>query len=190
MQQQPLTVPTSTQLIPTAHPELISVVDVFHRQKLILSRVVENEMEFGWFRCSPFLVDLLDPKESIKTTMGYPRGEEACENLSEELRLSWIVIDTKGKRVINVSSGKAVTVRRHWLSGEVQVRFATVVGGRERGSGTGVAPCSFMVTFGREMQVRESSLQMEDIDEMQLNGRHGLGILQSCHISFVDVELR
>ncbi|KAJ1399684.1 F-box protein [Sesbania bispinosa] len=62
--------------------ELIFAIDVFQRQKLILSRVVETEMKFGWFRCSPFQVDLLDPENSVKTTMKYPRGEEACENLS------------------------------------------------------------------------------------------------------------
>ncbi|KAJ1397686.1 F-box protein [Sesbania bispinosa] len=52
--------------------------------------------------------------------MEYLRGEEACENLGEELRLSWIVIDSKGKRVVNASSGKAATVWRHWLSGPVK----------------------------------------------------------------------
>ncbi|KAJ1401560.1 F-box protein [Sesbania bispinosa] len=94
--------------------------------------MIETEMEFSWFRCSPFRVDLLDPKDSVKTKMEYPRGEEGCENLSKELRLSWIVIDPKGKRAVNVSSGKAVTVQQHWLSGEVQVRFATERGGQRR----------------------------------------------------------
>ncbi|KAJ1395850.1 hypothetical protein SESBI_33019 [Sesbania bispinosa] len=32
---------------------------------------------------------------------------------------------------MNVSSEKVATVQRHWLSGEVQVRFATVVGGED-----------------------------------------------------------
>ncbi|KAJ1379147.1 hypothetical protein SESBI_47117 [Sesbania bispinosa] len=67
---------------------LIFVVDVFHRQKLIMSRVVETETESCWFWCSPFRVDLLYPNDLVKTVMEYPRGKEACENLSEELRLS------------------------------------------------------------------------------------------------------
>ncbi|KAJ1405101.1 hypothetical protein SESBI_26043 [Sesbania bispinosa] len=119
-------------------PELIPAVDVFHQHKLILSKVVETETESGWSQCSLFRVDLLDPKDSIKMVMEYPRGEEACENLGGELRLSWIVIDPRGKRAVNASSGKAATVRWHWLSGEVQVRFATVVGRRRDGSATEV----------------------------------------------------
>ncbi|KAJ1385827.1 F-box protein [Sesbania bispinosa] len=100
---------------------------------------------------SLFRVDLLDLKDSVKTTMEYQRGEEACENFSEELRLSWIMIAPKGERSVNVSSGKVATVQQHWLSREVQVRFVTVVGSGERGSATKVALCSLMVTFGREM---------------------------------------
>ncbi|KAJ1405249.1 hypothetical protein SESBI_26013 [Sesbania bispinosa] len=51
--------------------------------------------------------------------MEYPRGKEACENLGDERKLSWIVIEPKGKRTVNVLSGKAAMVRQHWLSGEV-----------------------------------------------------------------------
>ncbi|XP_057438864.1 probable F-box protein At2g36090 [Lotus japonicus] len=159
-------------------PELISAVDIFHGDRLVLSRVVETETESGWFRCSPFRVDLLDPKDTVETGVEYPRSEEACGDLKEELRLSWIVIDPNGGRAVNVSSGEAVTVRRHWLSGEVQARFATVVGGGEIGSAKEAALCSVTVTFGWEMQVKEVSFQMEDMDGMQLSGRDSLGILQ------------
>ncbi|KAJ1390283.1 F-box protein [Sesbania bispinosa] len=38
--------------------------------------------------------------------MEYPSGKEACENLGEELRLSWIVIDLKGKHAVNVRAGE------------------------------------------------------------------------------------
>ncbi|KAK7337271.1 hypothetical protein VNO77_17836 [Canavalia gladiata] len=159
-------------------PELIFAVDLFHRRRLVLSRVVETETESEWFRCSPFRVDLVEPKDVVQTAMEYPRSEEACEDLSEELMLSWIVIDPKGRRAVNVSSGKAVSVRRHWLSGEVQMQFATVVNGGERGSASEVALCNVTVTCGNEMQVREACLQMEDMDGMHLNGKDSLGIVQ------------
>ena len=163
-------------------PELISAVDLFHGDKLILSKVVETETESGWFRCSPFRVDLLDPKDAIRTRIGYPRGEDACRSLGEELRLSWIVIDPKGRRCVNVSSREPVWVQRHWLSGEVQARFATVVGSGERGTASEMAVCVATVTCGGdeggEMHVREVSLQMEDMDGTHLNGRDSLGIFQ------------
>lgn len=159
-------------------PELVTAVDLFHGRQPVLSRVVETETESGWFRCSPFRVDVLDPKEAVATAMEYPRSEEACERLREELRLSWIVVDPAGKRAVNVSSGRAVSVERHWLSGEVRVRFATVVDGGERGSASEAVLCSVTVTCGSEMQVREACVQMEDMDGMILNGRESLGILQ------------
>jgi hypothetical protein len=110
--------------------------------------------------------------------MEYPRNDEACKNLEEELRMSWIVIDPRGKRAVNVSSGKPVSVHRHWLTGDVQARFATVLHGGEKGSATEVALCNLLVTLGGEMQVREVCFQIEDMDGINLNGRDSLGILQ------------
>ncbi|CAI8584131.1 unnamed protein product [Vicia faba] len=159
-------------------PEIISAVDLFQREKVVLSRVVETETESGWFRCSPFRIDILDPKDSVETSMEYPREEEACRNLEEKLSLSWIVIDPIGKRAVNVSSGKPVSVNRHWLTGDVKVRFATVLHGGEKGSAKEATVCSLLVTFGKEMQVREICFQIEDMDGNQLNGRDSLGILQ------------
>lgn len=142
----------------------------------MFSKVVETETVTEWFRCSPFRVDLLDPKDVVK----YPVGDDdTCRDLGEDLRLSWIVIDPASKRAVNVSSGKAVTVHRHWLSGEVKVRFAMVVWG-ERGTASEVAMFSVVVTWGGGSmeEVREVSLEVEDMDGRQLNGRDSLVILQ------------
>ncbi|KEH24159.1 putative F-box domain-containing protein [Medicago truncatula] len=159
-------------------PEFLSAVDLFHRRRMILSRVVETETVSGWFRYSPFRVDILDPKDSVETDMEYLKTEEECKNLEEELSLSWIVIDPSGKRAVNVSSRKPVSVNRHWLTGDIQVRFATVLHGGEKGSATEATVCSLLVTLGREMQVREACFQIEDMDGNQLNGGDSLGILQ------------
>ncbi|KAK7345305.1 hypothetical protein VNO77_15906 [Canavalia gladiata] len=169
-----LTAPTDSDRT----PELISSVDLFHDNRLLFSKVVETETETGWFRCSPFRIDLVDPKDVVRTEVKYPVDEDTCRDLGEELRLSWIVIDPAARRAVNVSSGRAVSVRKHWLSGEVEVRFATVVDGGERGTAREVVLCSVVVTWGGEMHVREVSLQMEDMDGMQMNGRDSLVILR------------
>lgn len=82
---------------------------------------------------------------------------------------------------MNVSSERPVSVKRHWLSGEVQVRFATVVAG-ERGTAAETAMCRVVVTCGGreggEMEVREVSMEMEDMEGMNLCGRDSLVILQ------------
>ncbi|KAL5545785.1 hypothetical protein UlMin_005472 [Ulmus minor] len=163
-------------------PELISAVDVFYKGKLIFSKVVETETVSGWFRCSPFRVDLLDPKDVVPTPIKYPNGEDTCLELADEITLSWIVIDPNGRRAMNLSSHKPVSVYRHWLSGEIQIRFASILAGGERGSSSEFVQCGIVVTCkgseGGDLKVREVSLLVEDMDGMHLKGRESLVILQ------------
>lgn len=167
----------------TNHDEtlsLISAVDIFHREGLVFSKVVETETVTGWFRCSPFRVDLLDTKDVIKYPVVGDENNVTCHDLGEELRLSWILIDPASHRAVNVSSGKAVAVQRHWLSGEVKARFTTVVYG-ETATALEVALCSVVVMLAEEsMEVREVSLQVEDMDGKHVNGRDSLVILQKA----------
>lgn len=147
----------------------------------MFSKVVETETVSGWFRCSPFRIDLLEPKDVVLTPIRYPDGDNTCDQLSEEFTLSWIVIDPTGRRAMNLSSHRPVSVQRHWLSGEVHVRFASVLIG-ERGSSSEYVQCGIVVTCGGsgsgDMQVREVSLLVEDMDGMHLNGGDSLVILE------------
>ncbi|XVE61439.1 hypothetical protein DITRI_Ditri06bG0040200 [Diplodiscus trichospermus] len=162
--------------------ELISAVDIYYKKELIFSKVVETETATAWFNCSPFRVDLLDPKEAVLTRIPHPDTDDTCKDLEEDMELNWIVIDPKGKRAMNLSSQRPVTVQRHWLSGDVQVKFAAVVSGGESGSATELVQCGVVVTCGGsargEMHVREVCLQVEDMDGMYLNGRDSLVILK------------
>ncbi|KAG2285497.1 hypothetical protein Bca52824_045101 [Brassica carinata] len=92
--------------------------------------------------------------------------------LDQELALSWIVIDPVGKRAANLSSHRPVSVRRNWLSGGVEAKFATVVGSVE---------CVItVVTCGEEeMHVKEVSLRVEKMEGTHLNGEDSLVILRS-----------
>ncbi|KAM6547651.1 hypothetical protein CsatB_019327 [Cannabis sativa] len=172
-------------------PEFISAVDFHYRGELIFSKVVVTETSSGWFRCSPFRVDLLHPKDIVPTRIPYPNGNEiddetACRNLAEELTLSWIVIDPMGSRAINLSSHKPVSVQRHWLSGEVRVGFASVLeGGGDKGSSTESVTCDVVVTCGVSqgpelLQVREVCLTVEDMDGRHMKGKESLVILRKA----------
>lgn len=126
----------------------------------------------GWFRCSPFRVDLLGPKETVVTPIRRPSHEDTCRDLVADLELSWIVVDPEAARAVNVSSFRPVSVERQWLSGEVQVRYAAVAGN---------VMCGVVVTCagaGHVLHVTEVSLKMEDMDGIHLNGRDSLVILQ------------
>ncbi|CAI9097670.1 OLC1v1034139C1 [Oldenlandia corymbosa var. corymbosa] len=166
--------------------ELISAVDVHYRDELIFSKVQETETVTGWFRCSPFRIDLLEPKDVIPTSIRHPEGEDTCSNLMEDIVLSWIVIDPVSHRAVNLSSHKPVSVQRHWLTGEVQVRFASILPAQNQKKGPirtakGDVQCAIMMTCGKseggDMQVKEVCMEMENMDGMHLNGKDSLVIL-------------
>ncbi|XP_059646628.1 probable F-box protein At2g36090 [Cornus florida] len=174
--------PPSPSPSSSSSPELISAVDIHYQNKLIFTKVQETETLTGWFLCSPFRIDLLDPKDMVHTAIKHPKGDDMCTDLAEEMSLSWIVIDPITRRSMNLSSYKPVSVQRHWLSGEVQVRFASILAGDKKGSASELVQCGIVVTCGAseegEMQVREVNLQVDDMDGMFLTGKESLVILQ------------
>ncbi|KAI3791570.1 hypothetical protein L2E82_05390 [Cichorium intybus] len=190
-QSFPLPSPDPTTAIPPSlsmlspPSGLISAVDVYYRNKLIFSKTEETETSTSWFRCSPFRIDLLDPKDMVPTQIPHPDGEDTCIHLIDDMTLSWILIDPVSKRAVNLSSQKPVSVQRHWLSGEVQVRFASILAGgnhKHSSEATALVQCGILVNCGGseggEMQVRELSMEVEDMDGKHLNGRDSLVILQ------------
>ncbi|CAI9778918.1 unnamed protein product [Fraxinus pennsylvanica] len=157
--------------------ELISAVDIHYQDKIIFSKVQETETVTGWFRCSPFRIDLLEPKDVIPTPIKQPDGDDTCTVIFKDMTLSWILIDPIRRLAVNLSSHKPVTVQRHWLTGEVQVRFASILA-----VSRGHVQCGIVVTCcvseeGEMMQMREISLDIEDMDGMHKNGKECLGIL-------------
>ncbi|KAK2987410.1 hypothetical protein RJ640_020607 [Escallonia rubra] len=176
-----VTTPAASTLSPPTQ-EIISAVDIHYKDKLIFTKVQETETATGWFRCSPFRIDLLDPKDVIPTPAQHPNGDDTCTALNEDLTLSWILIDPQCKQAMNLSSYKPVSVQRHWLSGEVQVRFGSILAGGTKACTKGLVQFGIVVTCGGseggEMQVKEVSLVVEDMDGMHLNGGESLVILQ------------
>ncbi|XVF76152.1 hypothetical protein PTKIN_Ptkin13bG0243200 [Pterospermum kingtungense] len=167
---------------PQLPTELISAVDIYYKKEFIFSKVVETETTTAKFKCSPFRIDLLNPKEEVTTRIPHTDTDQSCRDIEEYMDLSWIVIDPIGKRAMNLSSQRPVTVQRHRLSGEVQVKFASVLAGGVSGASTELVQCDMVVTCGGsmrgEMKVREVSLHVEDMDGMHLNGRDSLVILK------------
>ncbi|XP_073051461.1 probable F-box protein At2g36090 [Primulina eburnea] len=160
-------------------PELISVVDIHYKDKLILSKHQETESASDWFRCSPFRIDLLEPKEFVPTPIKHPEGDETYTDIVNGMTLSWILIDPIERRVVNLSSQKPVTIQRHWLTGEVKIKFASILSDEN-----GHVMCSVSITCGGsdcgKMQVMGVSLEMEDMDGVHLNGKDSLVSLHNA----------
>lgn len=167
---------------------LISAVDLYYKGELIFSKVQEMDTKkgkSGWFLSSPFRVDMLDPKESISTRIQYPGGDYDAwvRDMEESMKLNWIVIDPIKKRAANISSRKAVTARRNWLTGDLEIWFSTVVAVATEVAV--VVSCSSAEAWkevdeevGGEVHVRDVRLQVEDIEGKCLKGGDSLVILQ------------
>ncbi|XP_040993584.1 F-box protein At2g27310-like [Juglans microcarpa x Juglans regia] len=164
--------------------ELISAVDVHYENELIFSKVQETRTETetaGWFLCTPFRVELIDQKESVRTQIRQVGEEKAwLKQLEENLKLSWIVIDPTRKRAVNVSSGRPVSVQRHWFTGDIQLRYATIMAGEK----SDFVQCAVVVTcggkVGGEIQLREVSMLLEDMERKHVKGRESLVILKAA----------
>ncbi|KAL1541402.1 putative F-box protein [Salvia divinorum] len=164
-----------TTLPPSAPPEILSAVDIHYDGKLIFTKLHSTETGSDWFRCSPFRADLMELKEvpptAVKISAGFGNGD-MHEGI---MTLSWIVIDPVGRRAANLSSHEPVSVQRHWLTGELEVRFGSVFAGDG-----GQVMCGIVVTCGGEMEVREVRMEMEDMDGKHLNGEESLAIMQGA----------
>ncbi|XP_065868832.1 probable F-box protein At2g36090 [Euphorbia lathyris] len=168
-----------------ATTELISAVDIYYRDSPIFSKVERTETVTGWFNSSPFRVDLLGPKEFVPAWIQqYGEEDLRIHQMEQNVSLSWILIDPKRKRAVNLSSRKAVAVQRHWLTGEVQVRFAVILAGEGKESESEYVKCEVVVTCGgkggEDVHVRDVSLTMEDMEGKGLNGKDSLVILREA----------
>ncbi|KAJ1440724.1 F-box-like domain superfamily [Sesbania bispinosa] len=160
-------------------PELISAVDLYYQGKPIFSRVQRTETKKNWFLSSPLWVEMLEHDELVPTPVKFVRkDEEFLKHLEESLSLSWIVIDPTRKRAANVSSRRPVSVRRHWLTRDLEVLFSVVMAG-ERRRATEMVQCMVKVTccgkVGGELHVREVNLVMEDTEGAHVSGKEGVG---------------
>ncbi|KAI3867518.1 hypothetical protein MKW92_007442 [Papaver armeniacum] len=159
--------------------ELISAVDIHYKDEIIYSKVQTTETVSGWFQYSPFRIDLLDPKFVVPTEIRF--GNDSCRDLARCLKLSWIVIDPTGRRAANLSSFGAVSVQQHWLTGEIELKFATIMA--SGGNRDELAESEIIVTCGGsqggELHVTEVSLKMQDMDGSNLSGKDSLVILKN-----------
>ncbi|KAK9126295.1 hypothetical protein Scep_015141 [Stephania cephalantha] len=159
---------------------LVSAVDIHYKKKCIFSKVVETETDTFWFQSSPFRIDLLEHKDAIPTPI-IGAKKNICRELEEELELTWIVVDPIGRRAANFSSWRPVSVKRHWISGEVQVKFATVMKYGEHSSAEAeMVQCGVVVSFGGDGEkgrqvMKEVSFQVEDMGGLVWMGRRAWG---------------
>ncbi|KAF5937607.1 hypothetical protein HYC85_025113 [Camellia sinensis] len=171
--------PPNRRRTPPPPSQLFSAVDLHYQTKPVLSKALATETITGLMLGADFRIDLLDPKETVPMPVNLDFRDDTCESdLEENLTLSWIVIDPVRNRAANFSSFRPVSVDRNWLTGDIELRYVTVLSGDRRGE---VLQCCAIVTCGgREgggLDVREVSLQVEDMEGKNLGWEESLVIL-------------
>ncbi|KAL8094303.1 hypothetical protein AgCh_035997 [Apium graveolens] len=166
---------------------LISAVDIQFNNKNIYSKVNVINTSTESFASSSFKVEVLDQKESVRLSIKCEDDEEDIHlsDLKENMTLSWIIIDPTQKRAANVSSQLPVTVRRHWIDGDIEVKYAIVM---PRDGGAGMSELVeiriiVMLEWDEEktyLKLRKVSLQVQDMECICLLGTESLSILQKA----------
>uniref|UniRef100_A0A1D1YNT8 F-box protein At2g27310 n=1 Tax=Anthurium amnicola TaxID=1678845 RepID=A0A1D1YNT8_9ARAE len=135
--------PTGTGLVVNSC-DLVSFVDVYYREGCVLSRVIHATPLHGCSGTAAFLdcpliklealaADGTGPMGSTPPSMALEPKEEGGVGvlnwgLEEDLRLSWVVLDARGGRAVNVSSGSPTAVQRDTPSkGDLVARFGCAV---------------------------------------------------------------
>ncbi|XP_078434302.1 putative F-box protein At2g36090 [Wolffia australiana] len=143
---------------------LVSVVELAHEGRRVLSRAVRTEARGRWFGCSPFRVDAVALDEWVAAPGVAPEG----------LSLDWVMVDPAAGRAVKLACRRPVEIERRWYTGEIVVRFGALLGGG------GAAAVAVVALAEETMEVRETRLMVEDADGAALNGRDALAVLAAA----------
>ncbi|WOG94550.1 hypothetical protein DCAR_0313846 [Daucus carota subsp. sativus] len=165
---------------------LISAVDIQFEHKNVYSKVDVIDTTNESFASSVFEVEVLDRTKFVRLPMKSEDEDDShISNLKMNMTLSWILIDPTQKRAANVSSQLPVSVRRHWIGGDIEVKYAIVM---PRYSGAGMSELVeiriiVMLEWEEDktkLKLRKVSLQIRDMDNICLQGSESLRILQEA----------
>ncbi|XP_021887508.1 F-box protein At2g27310-like [Carica papaya] len=147
----------------TITTELISAVDIYYGDNVIYSTVGETRTGTSSFLGSVFRVALVDMKESAPTRI-------LNDEWTIELGGSYLAVAGEGGEEL--------------VDGEVQLRYSTIKRRQKSCGSEELVELGVVVTCGwkegGEVQVREVSMQAEDMEGRSLNGRESLEILEAA----------
>ncbi|CAK7357501.1 unnamed protein product [Dovyalis caffra] len=171
-------------------------VDIFELGLVDSSWEMIADEQQKWFLNYPFKLELMDLKDddndealasplSSLNEAGKSR-EDHCKKLIENLRLSWILVDKKTGKSVNLSSWKPLSVQKVWpYHATYTMQFGCVIPVEESLLPQKLARCMvttrFKMTEREEcLQWREISMRIENIEGAHVNGWSSLMILNKA----------
>ncbi|KAJ6313939.1 hypothetical protein OIU78_017564 [Salix suchowensis] len=149
-----------------------------------------------WFLDYPFKLELMGLKDDdddelldspiSSTNEAGKSRENHCKKLTEDLRLSWILVDKNTGKAVNLSSWKPLSVQKSWPYHATYVmQFGCVLPVEESLLPQKLA--RFIITARFKMTEREEcpkwseiSMRIENIEGAHVNGRSSLMILSKA----------
>ena len=190
--------------------QFASLVDLYYRKECVLSKILDgipqavDDDSSRWYSNSPFKLELLsldyDEGTGFDNELSYAyiedyddeeerRGPpsisvaEDGKELEEELRLSWVLLDKKKGKAVNLSSWKPMLVQRRWpLSGDYVIHFGSIVQVDESLLSHKLAMCKIVIRCkltesGGCPKWREISMHIEDLTGASVGGSKSLMVL-------------
>ncbi|XP_063949996.1 F-box protein At3g44326-like [Daucus carota subsp. sativus] len=160
--------------------EFISAVDLRYRNQILCSEVNVTDTSTQNFMDSCFEVEAFaDKKQLLSNITESCEDDEATfmQDLRENITLSWIIIDPTQKRAANISSRRPVSVRSHWIDGDVEIKFAVIMPEFVETRLTAMLKWS---DCGKLVVLSGVRLQLHDMDGLCLSGKTSLRILQEA----------
>ncbi|KAK1398614.1 putative F-box domain-containing protein [Heracleum sosnowskyi] len=159
--------------------QLISAVDLMYKDKILCSEVNVTDTSTEKNLDSIFKVEVpVDNKQSLSIPANCEDDEDMyMSDLKENMTLSWIMIDPTQKRAANISSQRPVSVRPHWIDGDIEIKFAIII--------SEFVEVRIMVMLkwadcGKSFVLSKLRLQLHDMDSMRLRGGKSVKILQEA----------
>lgn len=197
--------------------DFVSLVDLYYRDKAIYSKIlwgIPGAADCnGWFSNSPFSIDLLtsfdkgengEGQVNISLQDGLPqitslererKDGKLWSDLWDNIRLSWILVNTKEKQAVNISSWSPLGGQKHWpTEKDFLLLFGSILPAHKilpLGVVQGILAMKCRIPDddvgeGSDMTLKltELGMRLEDMEGAHVNGRNSLLILKralSCH---------
>ncbi|EFJ27306.1 hypothetical protein SELMODRAFT_95860 [Selaginella moellendorffii] len=196
--------PTKAAVFSPQASDFASLVDVQFQGKTLFSRFVDGipgtgtELTTEWFSSCPFRVDLIQESSCLPQQDRGGRMEEDTlssssssstemgklwKEISEGMKLSWILIDKGSKQAANLSSWRPVLGQRHWPTDmDFILRYGSILSQclPKPVECSIILKCRLLRSSGSSIEIKltELSMQLKDVGSGEhLNGRDGLPVL-------------
>uniref|UniRef100_A0A7N0TR23 F-box protein n=1 Tax=Kalanchoe fedtschenkoi TaxID=63787 RepID=A0A7N0TR23_KALFE len=186
--------------------DLVSLVDVYYKGECVLSKVIDGIPEAWnggggehqkWFADCPFELDVVkfDYSQGMRVEDEVDAAEEDeggdfSKELQDDIRMSWILLNKKTQKSVNLSSWKPLTVQKSWISNNnYTLQFGCVVPVDDGLLPQGLAECVITARCERTkeegssksgLKWEEIGMSIKDMVGAHLGGKKSLVVLHQA----------